>query len=197
MQTSHPGATLVTFERAGHEPFDDEPEKFFEALKTFVATAKDAPEADLQRWKQSLDARKSSLLAVLQSCSYGKKSNETIAKAYSKEELEKIANSGEHLRVGMALYDVKRYEDGLDVFKAYEKEAASDTERGIALIWQGHLLDLLGKRQEAVAAYKKAADLHVDYAIRHDQFGIRYDLKEYPKERMATPFVRMENKDTD
>ncbi|MFA6240689.1 MAG: hypothetical protein WC655_07165, partial [Candidatus Hydrogenedentales bacterium] len=163
----------------------------------FVATAKDAPEGDLQRWKQDLEASKSTLLAVLQTCSYGRKSNEAIAKAYSKEELEKLADSGEHLRVGMALYDVKRYDEGLEVFNAYEKVATNDVERGIALVWQGHLLDLLGKRQEAIAAYKKAAGLSVDQTIRHDQFGIGYNLREYPKERMETPFVRMENKDKD
>jgi len=34
-----PGASSVTFERAGHGPFMDEPEAFFQALRAFIVTA--------------------------------------------------------------------------------------------------------------------------------------------------------------
>ncbi len=37
MQQLHPRARLVVFERAGHSPYDDEPEGFFSMLGEFVA----------------------------------------------------------------------------------------------------------------------------------------------------------------
>ena len=64
----------------------------------------------------------------------------------------------------------------------------------IALVWQGQMLDLLGKRDEALSAYKKAADYEVDN--RHDQYGLVVN-KQYIQQRIATPFTRVENNMTD
>ena len=63
-----------------------------------------------------------------------------------------------------------------------------------ALIWQGHMLDLLGRREEAKELYQKV--------VRHeaasgeftmDQYGLKYVPSRYALERLETPFKRIEN----
>jgi len=67
--------------------------------------------------------------------------------------------------------------------------------QALALIWQGHILDLSGKRDEAIARYKKVADMNLNDQWQHSQYGLRYKLSPYAKERMASPFQRFENRD--
>jgi hypothetical protein len=64
-------------------------------------------------------------------------------------------------------------------------------------IWQGHVLDLLGRREEAVAAYRKVVEMNVKEVQRHDQYGLAYSPSEYAAERIASPFVPIENKYVD
>ena len=56
------------------------------------------------------------------------------------------------------------------------------------------MLDLLGRRQEAIAVYQKVADMHVGRTMEHSQYGLRYSPSEYAAERIKTPFERIENK---
>jgi tetratricopeptide (TPR) repeat protein len=79
------------------------------------------------------------------------------------------------------LYDTKRYSDALIVFR--RMETAGDP--GVALVWQGHMLDLLGQRAEAITAYKKA--FRADLNARHDQYGIVL-TKDYVEQRTKTAF---------
>jgi hypothetical protein len=65
------------------------------------------------------------------------------------------------------------------------------------LIWQGHMLDLLGKRKEALACYTQVADMNIDESWQHSQYGLAYKVSPYARERMKTPFKRIENKDKD
>jgi hypothetical protein len=91
---------------------------------------------------------------------------------------------------------MEHYEDALAVFQRMEDKANGDAmEKSVALVWQGHMLDLLGRRQDAVAVYQTAADMNVTDAIRHDQFGLAYSPSKEAKARMDTPFVRVENKE--
>jgi hypothetical protein len=73
-------------------------------------------------------------------------------------------------------------------------ETATDsTYSAVSLVWQGQMLDLLGRRQEAVAAYTSAADMKVTGQMRHDQFGLAYSPSEYARQRISEPFTRIEN----
>jgi hypothetical protein len=58
-----------------------------------------------------------------------------------------------------------------------------------ALVWEGHLLDLLGRRTEAVAAYQEALKIPGQPSMRHDQYGMTID-KKWVEERLKTPFQR-------
>jgi hypothetical protein len=88
-------------------------------------------------------------------------------------------------------YDAGRHSDALTVFRELEKDEAY---KSVALVWQGQMLDLLGQREEALAAYRQVAgqDLH----MRHDQYGLQL-TKGYIQQRIETPFVRVENRSDD
>lgn len=104
------------------------------------------------------------------------------------------------MRTGFALYDVANYEEALFVFERMQWEAKEQKEQSleaIALIWQGHMLDLLGRRDEAIRRYGQAAEMNLTDTQMHDQYGLRYEISPYAKERMAEPFQRIDNRTTD
>jgi tetratricopeptide (TPR) repeat protein len=135
-----------------------------------------------QDWRAALTTDQ-----LLQTYGYGPKASQEIAGRYSEAWLKQFSNPSGLIRLGMALYDVGRYSDALTVFREMEK---SEAYKGVGFVWQGHMLDLLGRREEALAAYKQVAgrNLHV----RHDNYGIQL-TKEYIQERIERPFVRVEN----
>jgi len=97
--------------------------------------------------------------------------------------------------LGLALYDAKRDEDALATFQKAERAANADQEcRAGAVIWQGHMLDLLGRRTEAIAKYETVVKMGLDGGVRHDQYGLSYEYTPYATERMITPFNRVERK---
>ncbi len=54
LHKNHPNARLLFFEESAHLPFDDEPEKFFDALQDFVLKLPKTASGDLQQWKEYL-----------------------------------------------------------------------------------------------------------------------------------------------
>jgi hypothetical protein len=50
-------------------------------------------------------------------------------------------------------------------------------------------LDLLDRRQEAVAAYESGVGMNVSGGKRNDQFGLGCFPSEYPQERIGEPFT--------
>ncbi len=133
--------------------------------------------------------------AMVNGVGWGRQSNQQIAAEYDKAWLDQISDVGTWLKIGFALYDAKRYDDALTAFeKMATLDEAGQDDRATAVIWQGHMLDLLGKREEAVARYRRVADMGLDSGVRHDQFGLAYEYTPYAKERMTMPFVRVENR---
>jgi tRNA A-37 threonylcarbamoyl transferase component Bud32 len=119
---------------------------------------------------------------------WGRNYSEKIAAAYSAEWLPGISNVNALVRLGFALYDTHQYGEALKVFSRLE-EAGDGAE---AQIWQGHMLDLLGRRAEAVAAYRKA--LSVTFGqYSHDQYGLVL-TRDYVEQRLESPFARVENR---
>jgi hypothetical protein len=92
------------------------------------------------------------------------------------------------LKLALTLYDGAYYQEALDVSK---KAASSDSPeiRFAVIVWQGHLLDLLGHRAEAVVRYEEAMKVPGSPSLRHDQYGLTID-KEWVRERLKTPFER-------
>jgi len=97
-----------------------------------------------------------------------------------------VDDSGTLLKLCLTLYDGRHYEEALEIAKSLEK---NPEWRFAAFVWEGQLLDLLGKRTEAVGAYHEALKMPGAPSIRHDQYGLVID-KKWAEERLKTPFER-------
>ena len=69
--------------------------------------------------------------------------------------------------------------------------------KALSLIWQRYMLDLLGKRDQAVFRYRQAKEMNIDKWWMHAQYGMEYRLSSYAGERLKTPFTRKENSNPD
>ena len=87
-------------------------------------------------------------------------------------------------KLGFALYIGRNYEGALDAFR-HEQEV---TQKGIkafeAVAWQGHMLDLLDRREEALKAYNEALELDVGRRIGGT---IKVD-RAWVQERLQAPY---------
>ena len=202
LRSNHPNARLVIVDRAGHSPFASNPDEFFPLLREFVTSLPDVATARVAAWKERSTAWREqampeSLLAMA-ALPWGHRSSVKIAEAYRPEWLTHLRRTAPLVRIGFALYDVKRYEDALAVYRRMAEAGASEAKRqAVAYIWQGHMFDLLGRRVEAIAAYQKAVDLKVTSGIEHSQYNLVYKPSEYAAMRLTVPFERIENKDQD
>jgi tetratricopeptide (TPR) repeat protein len=94
------------------------------------------------------------------------------------------------------LYDVARYEDAQEVFaqlQGWARERGNEDLAAASSIWRGHMLDLLGRRSEAVALYREVVAMDSQDTWTYDQYGLRIALSPYAAERVETPFQRIEN----
>jgi tetratricopeptide (TPR) repeat protein len=92
------------------------------------------------------------------------------------------------LKVAILLYDGRHYAEALEAFGELEQSKTS-MMRFTALVWQGHLLDLLGRRADAIAKYKAALATPGEPKMQHSQYQMTLD-KKWVEERIRTPFTR-------
>jgi len=201
LAANHPNGRMVIFAHAGHSIFDEDPEGFFSTLREFIDGITQAESGNMARFKAELDTWREAWMASpgynLQVVDWGRGASESIAQAFEPSWLYESRTSTEYLRLGFALYDVERYEDARAVFARFRADAQSEgTQEMIALasIWEAHMLDLLGRRSEAVALYREVADMELQDTWMHDQYGMRYQLSPYAQDRLETPFQRVENR---
>jgi len=198
---NHPRARAVTIDDAGHAIFSENPDRFFGELEIFIrnlapvnAEALDLYRKDLEAWRRAW--QESPRYTVLET-GPGKNGSEQITARYTDGWIEQLPWSDELRRVGFALYDSKHFEEALGVFSKLEQVAMADgneTAVATALIWQGHILDIMNKRQEAVARYQKVAAMNLDDGTQHDQYDMDYLFSAYAGERIQTPFTYIENR---
>jgi tetratricopeptide (TPR) repeat protein len=199
---NHPNAKMLTFEEAGHSIFNEDTEGFFTALQGFLQglgpvdpQALVAFKAELETWREAWMASPRYALRVVD---WGQGASEEIAETFSPGWMEELTSASDYLRLGFALYDVRRYEEALGVFARFEAEARQDGNQVyvvMASIWEAHMLDLLGRRSEAVALYQRVAEMDIQRTYSHDQYGLRYAPSPYAAERIKTPFQRIENRE--
>jgi tetratricopeptide (TPR) repeat protein len=99
---------------------------------------------------------------------------------------------GVWMKLGMALFDGRYYQQALEAFQRLSQLAAAEkdsTGEFVSLVWQGHLLDILGRRDEAVQLYKEALQKDTGQTMRHDQYGMTVN-RQWVEERLKTPFQR-------
>lgn len=89
-------------------------------------------------------------------------------------------------KLGLALYDGEYYPEALEAFSR-----AAELTDGAAwvIVWQGHILDILGRREEAVERYRKALERSKGLETQHDQYGMEIN-RQWVEERLHTPFRR-------
>ncbi len=204
LKNNHPNAQMVLFENAGHGIYDEEPEKFFTVLEDFLKNLPEVSKDEISSYRSTLGTWEKEIQSspdrILGSFGWGWSSSQKIAKRYSKEWLEMFDQLRSFMRTGFALYDVENYAEALFVFESMQKAAEEQEEptlKAVALIWQGHMLDLLGRREEAVKRYSQAADMNLDDTWMHGQYDLKYSLSPYARERMGKPFERIANRDPD
>lgn len=99
------------------------------------------------------------------------------------------------LLLGMALYDLHRYDEAIDEFdNLSERTAADPAERRVfdwSRIWLGHTYDAEGERAMAVQWYQAVADNGSPQSeMSFGQYGIRkISAADWARERLVTPFV--------
>jgi proline iminopeptidase len=200
LSRNHPNARMVVIERAAHSIYDENPDAFFAELETFVRDLQPVAAADIDAFRRHLDAWRSRWKAspryYFSAAGWGKSGSEQIVEAYAPSWLEELEGPVDLLRVGFALYDDENYEEALRAFLKLEEvaQALGDQSRHVvAIIWQGQMLDLLGRRAEAIANYQRVVDMNPEGGVRHDQYGLSYEFGPYAAERLRTPFRRVEN----
>ncbi|MFC2165633.1 alpha/beta fold hydrolase [Acidobacteriota bacterium] len=200
LHKNHPKAKIVMFEKAGHGIYDEEPEQFFSVLEDFLQNLPVAEPKEIADYKQVLKdwdkKRKASPDYMVESIGWGWKSSLKISEQYTRERLDKFDNPTMFMRIGFGLYDDKKYDEACYVFTRMQHVAAkgkSPAQEAAALIWQGHMFDLLGKRNEAIKRYRLAADMNIDDTWMHGQYDLQYSLSSYAAERIQKPFQRIDN----
>lgn len=93
------------------------------------------------------------------------------------------------VRLGLMLYDAQHYPEALECFEKLAEITPDKDYKFLALTWQGMLLDLLGRREAALSAYKAAQATGSRQWFRHDQYKLKIDQK-WVEERLQTPFQR-------
>jgi len=199
---NHPNGKLVLFEKAGHGIYDEEPDRFFEVLEKFLTDLQEVPPRALAEYEKRVGSWDRQLKAspgyALARVGWGWQSSRELAEKYSQDWLRKFEDTTSFLRVGFALYDVESYEESATVFERMEQMASTDGNAAgacVALIWQAQMLDLLGRREEAIEVYRRAAAMNLDDTWSHGQYGMRYELGPYARTRMKVPFERIPNGD--
>jgi pimeloyl-ACP methyl ester carboxylesterase len=200
LAANHPRARVMTIDDAGHAIFSENPDRFFTELEMFLrnlapvnAEALAVYQRDLEAWRREWQQ---SPQYLVRDAGPGKRGSEQITARYMDEWVEQIAWSEELRRVGFALYDNRRFDDALVVFSKLEQLAvdeASETDAAMALIWQGHVLDLMDRRNEAIARYQQVAAMDLSDSTQHDQYEMAYILSPYAEERTQAPFTYIEN----
>ncbi len=203
---NHPRAQLVHVQASGHYPFEDEPGRFFRILGDFVRNLRPTADSSLSRFREQADAwdrdRRSTPEYLIRACDGGRESLLEVARHYDRSWIETLTGADAYFQylqtVGLALYEVERYREGVEVFLALQRaaedrRAGQEIPRYVGLLWQGHLLDLLGRRTEAVTKYEAAAAMRLEGRWAHPEYGLRFEFTPYAESRIREPFVRMEN----
>jgi len=198
MREVFPNATVEVVDHAGHSPFADQPDDFFGLLQHFVESAEATSSERVTAWKEEIDrrtrSRAESPAGLIDRFGYNYAGSRAIARRYEPDWLDTLSSTRHLFRLAFALYDVKRYEEAIDVLDAIEN--ASDAERkhkARALLWRGHLLDLLDRRDAAVQTYERVIAMGERTPVTYSPYDYSCEPVSRAQELLRHPFERLEN----
>ena len=115
---------------------------------------------------------------------------EKALEVFKKAKEGRFSDPGGWFKLGLTLYDGKYYQEALDAFSKLPTMPNDDATRTFAaVVWQGHLFDLLGQRDKAVGCYQKALEMPEVDEMRHDQYHMRLN-RQWVQTRLKEPFRR-------
>jgi len=100
-----------------------------------------------------------------------------------------IKNADSWGKLGFTLYDGEYYEEALEAFRKVAELEPKSIWGFAAHVWQGHLLDLLNCRDEAIEQYRIAQEMGDVGTMQHDQYGLVIN-QEWVEARLRTAFQR-------
>lgn len=93
-------------------------------------------------------------------------------------------------KLAQTLFDGEFYREAMQAFEKVAELAPKDSPWAMAAsVWQGHLFDLDGEREQAIERYRKALEQEQGRKLAFDQYGIFID-RAWIEQRIETPFVR-------
>jgi proline iminopeptidase len=197
---NHPHARSVMFDNSGHSIYKEEPDKLFGVIEEFVRNLQPVSRVDVATYRQALTGWEEGKVETpeyaVRSVGWGLSSSQKLVEKYKKDWLGELDKPLNLLRIGFALYDVEDYEEALRAFERMEQVALAEGNpdwEAVGLIWQGHMLDLLGRREKAIERYGRVVAMNVEETTHHNSYGMGYSPSQYAGERTETPFDRIEN----
>lgn len=113
---------------------------------------------------------------------------EQALKAFQKAEEMKLDNASHWFKLALILFDGGYYAQSFESFNKFTSFNQTGLRQFTALVWMGHLKDLMGQRAEALTYYKKALEADTGQTMRHDQWGLQIN-RQWVEERLKTPFT--------
>lgn len=121
------------------------------------------------------------------------RSGERAKRAYEKACKANLKSGWLWFKLGLTLYDGEFYDEAFQAFKKAVELSDEPINIFAGIVWQGHILDLLGRRDEALKYYQKAREVHIETVMCHDQYGLIIDER-WVEERLKSPFQRIDVK---
>jgi len=102
-----------------------------------------------------------------------------------------LEDTGLLFKLGMCLYDGEHYKESLQIFRKCADFSRENKSNSLFchLTWQGHVLDLLNRRDEALKCYEEALRHCGSRTVRHDQYRMRTN-RDWIEQRLKEPFQR-------
>jgi tetratricopeptide (TPR) repeat protein len=113
---------------------------------------------------------------------------ESALAAYRQARDSKLEDSSILLKLSLTLYDGRYYQEALDVLAKLERSGPAEV-RFTALVWQGHVLDVLGRRAEALGRYEEALRVPGSPSMQHSQYNLTIN-RQWVEDRLKSPFER-------
>ncbi|KKR96538.1 MAG: Alpha/beta hydrolase fold containing protein [candidate division TM6 bacterium GW2011_GWE2_41_16] len=170
MKKNHPHAQVEVFEKSGHCVFHDEPDTFFPLLESFIRTSKKSPVSHLCANRSIWPKRCSDFfcqVAVTADTKIGLEREKALLNVYNQAVQDNATDVRGWSLLARRLFDLKSertHTTILDALDHLEQLLNQSNEYSHELlkgkIIRGHVLDLMGKRAEALVQYQEALRIH-------------------------------------